>query len=104
MQCFFRANKMVDASVRNINTGDSTDEKMLLFTHRTKWNTFLALSLPCQCMQVLLNRLVYTTKLTKKRDRVALLMYFAFTWSSLKSEKRHQKCNFAQILCTYTLM
>ena len=45
---------MADASVRNISTGDSTDD-FYLFTHRTKWNTFLALSLsiPCQCMQVL---------------------------------------------------
>ena len=40
---------MADASVRNISTGDSTDEKMLLFTHRTKWNARLSLSLSIPC-------------------------------------------------------
>ena len=75
--------------------------QLLLFLHRAKLNTCLSLSLsrPCYCMQFSSNRLVCTTEITKKRGLVALLMYFAFTWSSLKNEKSPSNVH----LCSNTL-
>ena len=77
---------MVDASVRNISTGDSIDDRCF-YSYIVVENMLSSVIVFSLLMHVLLNRLVYATKLTKKRDRVALLMYFALTWSSLKSEK-----------------
>ena len=42
--------------------------------------------------------------INQKHDLLALLTYFAFTWSFLKGKKAHlQKCILAQMLCTNTM-
>ena len=59
MQCIFRANKMADARITNVDTGDSTDVRRLS-SRRAKLNTYLAQSVsrPCKCMQLLFKSLI----------------------------------------------